>query len=122
MRQRHPIEEVPRRPSDAVPAFSGRDKAFRVTSSIPRDPSGESLPTSADAEATARIAADRLAIALEEVGFDVGRDFADLGHRVDAGGAPVVNLGHVAASVATRLTGLLLRSEGSRCFGGEQWT
>lgn len=49
--------------------------------------------------AAARIAADRLAIAQEEVGFDVGRDFATLAHRVDPSGTPVVNLGHVAASV-----------------------
>jgi hypothetical protein len=89
-----------------------------VAPSIPDEP----RPSSADAETTARIAADRLAIALEEAGFDVGREFAGLGHRVDASGTPSVNLGHVAASVAARLAELLLRPEGSRCSGGEHWT
>lgn len=105
-----------------MPGSATRDDAFRVTSPIPREPSGGAPQTSAEAETTARVAADRLAIALEEVGFDVGRDFTGLGHRLDAKGAPVVSLGPIAATVAARLTNALLRPEGSRCFDGEHWT
>lgn len=93
-----------------------------MTPSNSRGPSDNQEPPAATADSIARIAADRLAIALEEVGFDVGRDFTGLGHRVDTGGAPVVNIGPVAATVAARLTELLLRPEGSQCFGGEHWT
>jgi hypothetical protein len=75
-----------------------------------------------DADIAARITTDRLAIALEEVGFDVGREFPALAHEVSHEGAPIVNLGRVTAPVADRLRRLLLRPEGSRCFGGEHWT
>lgn len=93
-----------------------------MTPSISRDSSGEIPKTANDADDTARNAADRLAIALEEAGFDVGRDFMGLTHCVDASGTPWVGLGPVTPDVSTRLTELLLRPEGSRCSDGEHWT
>lgn len=70
-------------------------------------------PTDSDPESVAQRAADHLALALEDVGFDVGRAFPLLHGRLDREGAPVVDLGHVAASVASRLTAVLSRAAGS---------
>lgn len=58
-------------------------------------------------EATARRSADRLALALEDVGFDVGRAFPMLRSRLDRDGAPVVELGHVSGTVASHLSTVL---------------
>lgn len=66
---------------------------------------GESQPPSVGG--TARQSADRLALALEEVGFDVGRAFPMLGASVDSRGGPGVELGRVAAAVADRLSMVL---------------
>lgn len=55
----------------------------------------------------AQRAADRLALALEDVGFDVGRDFPSLSSGVDRAGAPVVQLGQVTAPVADGLASVL---------------
>jgi hypothetical protein len=52
-------------------------------------------------------AADRLAVALEEVGFDVGREFPMLTGCVDRHGEPAVELGRVSASVADGLSAVL---------------
>jgi hypothetical protein len=63
-------------------------------------------------EADARRAADRLALALEDVGFDVGRAFPMLRTRLDRTNTPVVELGRVSATVATQLSTVL--SEAAR--------
>jgi hypothetical protein len=68
--------------------------------------------TDSDPVSIAQRAADRLALALEDVGFDVGRTFPLLSGRLDREGAPVVDLGHVTASVASRLTAILSRVAG----------
>jgi hypothetical protein len=60
-----------------------------------------------DPEVGAQRSADRLALALEDVGFDVGQAFPMLRSGVDRDGAPIVELGHVAAAVASRLSAVL---------------
>jgi hypothetical protein len=54
--------------------------------------------------------ADRLALALEEVGFDVGRAFPTLSGGVDRDGNPAVDLGQVVESVARQLADILTRA------------
>jgi hypothetical protein len=61
----------------------------------------------ADPEAQAQRAADRLALALEDVGYDVGRAFPSLRGGVDRLGAPIVELGQVAEEVASGLSAVL---------------
>lgn len=56
---------------------------------------------------SAQHAADRLALALEEIGFDVGRTFPALSSRIDAAGVPVVELGRVTVPVAESLAVVL---------------
>jgi hypothetical protein len=58
-------------------------------------------------EADAQRSADRLALALEDVGFDVGRAFPMLGDGLSRDGAPVVELGRVSATVAAGLSTVL---------------
>ena len=60
-------------------------------------------PGGGSADEVAQRCADRLAVALEEVGFDVGRAFPMLGGGVDRFGDPVVELGRVTEPVASRL-------------------
>ncbi|BEL04465.1 hypothetical protein Q0Z83_026560 [Actinoplanes sichuanensis] len=68
------------------------------------------MPTDKQAEhETARQATDRLALVLEDAGFDVGQDFPGLHDAVDRTGSVVVRLGDVTAAVADRLTELLSR-------------
>jgi hypothetical protein len=55
----------------------------------------------------AQVSADRLALALEEVGFDVGRAFPMLGSGLDRRGIAGVELGRVTAMVANRLSTVL---------------
>jgi hypothetical protein len=55
----------------------------------------------------ARRAADRLALSLEDVGFDVGRDFPMLHDAIDRQGLAVVRLGDVRPSIAERLVTVL---------------
>ena len=62
------------------------------------------------AEVEARRAADRLAVALEEVGFDVGRAFPTLTSTVNREGQPVVDLGSVTLGVAAQLAEVLLQA------------
>jgi hypothetical protein len=64
----------------------------------------------ADAEATAQRSADRLAVALEDVGFDVGRAFPTLRGAVDRDGAPVVEFGRISHATASDLTGVLVQA------------
>ena len=59
------------------------------------------------AEAAQR-AADQLALALEEVGFDVGRAFPGLRSGWDGSGAPGVHLGAVTCDVASHLSAFLV--------------
>lgn len=58
-------------------------------------------------EADAKRSADRLALALEDVGFDVGRAFPTLRTGQDRTGAPVVELGRVSVAVASQLSTVL---------------
>jgi hypothetical protein len=58
-------------------------------------------------EAGAQQSADRLALALEDVGFDVGRSFPMLGCWVDRDGTPLIELGYVTELVAAQLTAVL---------------
>lgn len=55
----------------------------------------------------ARQAADRLALALEEVGFDVGMAFPGLRSGWDGSAAPGVLLGAVTCEVAADLAAIL---------------
>lgn len=64
------------------------------------------------AGAIARRSADRLALALEDVGFDVGQEYPALRGGVDTDGAPVVELGSVTAGVADSLSSLLRQVHG----------
>jgi hypothetical protein len=64
----------------------------------------------ADAEAVAQQAADMLALALEDVGFDVGRAFPGLRGALGHDGSARVDVGRVLASTALDLAGLLNRA------------
>jgi hypothetical protein len=61
----------------------------------------------------AQRAADVLAVALEETGFDVGRAFPDLRTTVDAAGSVHVDIGPIAPDVAGQLAALLRYAAGS---------
>ena len=65
--------------------------------------------TRADQEA-ARRSADRLALALEEAGFDVGQEFPALYDAINKQGNAAVRVGDVSPSVADRLSAVLLAS------------
>ena len=67
----------------------------------------EESPSGPDAETLAQRAADHLALALEEVGFDVGVAFPGLHSALDKSGAPIVHLGHVNCGVASDLSAFL---------------
>jgi len=82
----------------------------------------EEPPTEPGPEAIAQRSADRLALALEDVGFDVGVAFPMLQGGVDREGAPIVDLGRVAESIASRLTTILNHAAGSRCTEHEHWS
>jgi hypothetical protein len=72
---------------------------------------------------TARRSADRLAVALEEVGFDVGREFPMLTGCADRHGEPAVALGRVSASVADGLSAVLTEAarHGVATRAGGDW-
>ncbi|WP_433609550.1 hypothetical protein ACQP2P_38635 [Dactylosporangium sp. CA-139114] len=61
----------------------------------------------------ARRAADALALALEEAGFDVGREFPLLQATVSRDGTPTVEVGHLVPVVAERLADLIARAASS---------
>ncbi|MBT8226364.1 MAG: hypothetical protein HKP61_01960 [Dactylosporangium sp.] len=67
-------------------------------------------PRCLPADAAAQQAADRLALALEEIGFDVGRAFPLLHGMLNTDGTPGVLLGRVSADVAVDLAGALARA------------
>jgi hypothetical protein len=58
-------------------------------------------------ETAARGTTDRLALALEDAGFDVGQDFPALQDAVDRDGGAVVRMGDVRPEVAERLAALI---------------
>lgn len=63
-----------------------------------------------DAEAVAEQAADRLALALEEIGFDVGRTFPALQGSISLEAAARVELGRISSEDAGRLAIVLERA------------
>lgn len=71
---------------------------------------GDHVSPEQPAEAVAQRSADRLALALEDVGFDVGQAFPMLRGALDRDGTPVVELGRVAAEVADGLANVLVRA------------
>jgi len=61
---------------------------------------------------SAREAADRLALALEDAGFDVGQEFPALHDAVGRQGVVVVRIGDIRPAVAERLAALLMSEAG----------
>lgn len=59
---------------------------------------------------SARQAADLLALALEDAGFDVGMDFPGLRSGWDASNSPGVHLGSVRHAVASELAAFIARA------------
>jgi hypothetical protein len=59
-------------------------------------------------EDDARRSVDRLALALEDAGFDVGQEFPALHDAIGSQGQPVVRIGDVVPSVADRLAAALI--------------
>jgi hypothetical protein len=64
-------------------------------------------------EVEARAAADRLALALEDAGFDVGEAFPSLQDTIGRRGLPVVRLGDVSPATAERLAAVLAEGAAS---------
>jgi hypothetical protein len=62
----------------------------------------------------ARSPADRLALALEDAGFDVGQDFPALSDAIGHQGTAVVRIGDVLPVVADRLAAALRGDYGDR--------
>jgi len=67
----------------------------------------DEVPPGPDAESAAQRAADHLALALEEVGFDVGVAFPELHSRSERSGTATVLLGSVSPVVAAGLASIL---------------
>ncbi|MEV6304643.1 hypothetical protein AB0M02_34900 [Actinoplanes sp. NPDC051861] len=63
-------------------------------------------------EEVAQESADRLALAFEDAGFDVGQDFPALHDAIGRAGDPVVRIGDVRPAVADRLAAALNRQSG----------
>ena len=57
---------------------------------------------------SARRSADRLALALEDAGFDVGQEFPALHDAIGRQGAAVVRIGDVRPIIADRLAAALM--------------
>lgn len=77
--------------------------------------SRQGLPRGTD-EPGAEQAADLLAIALEDVGFDVGRDFPGLTSGAGVDGVGFVELGRVSGGVAWGLACVLTKAAGRGVF------
>ena len=60
------------------------------------------------AEAEAQRATDRLALALEDAGFDVGQEFPALHDAIGRQGIAVVRIGDVHPAIADRLTAVVM--------------
>ena len=69
-------------------------------------------PSGADDEPSAQQAADVLALALEDVGFDVGRAFPMLTSGTGLDGVGFVELGRVTGGVASSLAYVLAEAAG----------
>jgi len=67
---------------------------------------GDERPTEAEAQRSA----DRLALAFEDVGFDVGQEFPALHDAIGRQGFAVVRLGDVLPLTADRLATVLSRA------------
>jgi hypothetical protein len=67
----------------------------------------DEVPSGPDADSPAQRAADRLALALEEIGFDVGVAFYELHGRSERSGTATVILGRVTPVVAEDLAAIL---------------
>jgi hypothetical protein len=67
-------------------------------------------PVGTRPERLAQDAADHLATALEEVGFDVGREFTMLQGRVDLDRTPRVDVGRISTASAARLVSVLVEA------------
>jgi hypothetical protein len=67
-------------------------------------------PERRNTQAEAQRSADRLALALEDVGFDVGQEFPALHDAIGRQGAAVVRLGDVSPASADRLADVLSRA------------
>jgi hypothetical protein len=65
------------------------------------------MPADLGPNALSQRAADRLAVALEELGFDVGVAFPWLRSGTDEFGAPTVDLGSMSPTVASELAVVL---------------
>jgi hypothetical protein len=61
------------------------------------------------AETEAQQATDRLALALEDAGFDVGQEFPALHDAIGRQGVGVVRVGDVRPSIADRLAAVVSR-------------
>ncbi len=70
------------------------------------------LPSDTNPERRAQTAADRLATALEEVGFDVGCEFTMLQGRADLSHEAQVELGQISVATAIRLASVLTDAAG----------
>ncbi|HZO64322.1 MAG TPA: hypothetical protein VFB74_04915 [Kribbellaceae bacterium] len=76
----------------------------------------EDRPTEAEAQRSA----DRLALALEDVGFDVGQEFPALHDAIGRQGFAVVRLGDIRPATADRLVTLLARAAAQGITSAEE--
>lgn len=67
-------------------------------------------PPDSSPDAVAQDSADRLAVALEDVGFDVGVAFPALSGGVGRARTPFVDLGRVTETVARQLSEVLVQA------------
>jgi hypothetical protein len=88
----------------------GYESAMPVQTRVSGPLVAQEPPKDSAFEAVAQRSADRLALALEDVGFDVGRAFPLLQSGVDRDGTPIVELGRVTEEVASRLSTVLSRA------------
>jgi len=72
----------------------------------------QGTPSGADDELSEQQAADLLALALEDVGFDVGRAFPALSSGTGLDGVGFVELGRVTAGIASGLALVLSQAAG----------
>lgn len=91
-------------------SYGERGRKLVLDQGSRREASAVMVEQDTSAEARAQQSADGLALALEDVGFDVGRSFPMLRGWVDREGAALIELGCVTELVATQLTGVLLRA------------
>jgi len=72
----------------------------------------QGTPSGADDELSEQQAADLLALALEDVGFDVGRAFPALSSGTGLDGVGFVEVGRVTAGIASGLALVLSQAAG----------